>query len=70
MRNLRNIHYNAWRPPTENFDGEVPTASCWDPAKDEVLVTFGPSPKDGYIRLVRLLEHVTGTGHNEEHSKM
>jgi elongator complex protein 1 len=68
MRNLRNIHYDAWRPPAEDFNGEPPTACCWDPAKDEVLVTFGPSEKDGYIRLVRLSEH--GTSAMQEHSKV
>ncbi|KAK6084118.1 elongator complex protein (IKI3 family protein) [Seiridium cupressi] len=68
MRNLRNIHYDAWRPPADQFNGEPPTACCWDPAKDEVLVTFGPSEKDGYMWLVRLSEHVTSA--TQEHSKV
>lgn len=68
MRNLRNIHYNAWRPLDGDLDGEAPSACCWDPAKDEVLVTFGPSEKDGHIRLVRLSEHVTSA--TQEHSKV
>lgn len=57
MRNLRNIRYNAWRPSTD-LDGETITSTCWDPAKDEILCTFGPREQDGHIRLVRILEHV------------
>ncbi|KAF7517977.1 hypothetical protein G7054_g13637 [Neopestalotiopsis clavispora] len=68
MRNLRSIHYDAWRPPADQLDAESPTACCWDPAKDEVLAAFGPSEKDGYIRLVRLSEHVTSA--KQEHSKI
>lgn len=67
MRNLRSIHHDAWRPPAD-LGAEEPTACCWDPAKDEVLAAFGPSEKDGYIRLVRLSEHVTSA--KQEHSKM
>lgn len=68
MRNLKSIHYDAWRPPADQVDAESPTACCWDPAKDEVLAAFGPSEKDGFIRLVRLSEHVTSA--KQEHSKM
>lgn len=57
MRNLRNIRYNAWKSSVD-LNGEVITSSCWDPAKDEVLCTFGPSVHDGQIRLVRISEHV------------
>ena len=53
MRNVRNIAFGAWAAPPE-FDGELLTSSCWDPAKDEVLCTFGPSSKDGRIRLFRV----------------
>ncbi|KAK6212638.1 putative elongator complex protein 1 [Pestalotiopsis sp. IQ-011] len=67
MRNLRSIHHDAWRPPAD-LGAEEPTACCWDPAKDEVLAAFGPSEKDGYIRLVRLSEHVTSA--KQEHSKI
>ncbi|KAI1873414.1 hypothetical protein JX265_005036 [Neoarthrinium moseri] len=59
MRNLRNIHYDAWQPPADDFHGEPLSSCCWDPAKDELLCTFGPSERDGYIRLVRVSEHVT-----------
>ncbi|KAI0137287.1 IKI3 family protein [Xylariales sp. AK1849] len=58
MHNLRNVHYNAWKPSASLTDDV--TSSCWDPAKDEVLCTFGPSETDGYIRLVRLSEQVNG----------
>jgi elongator complex protein 1 len=57
MRNLRNIRYNAWDLPAD-LESESLTASCWDPAKDEVLCAFGPSAKDGNIRLARISEHV------------
>ncbi|KAI2468252.1 IkappaB kinase complex, IKAP component [Annulohypoxylon bovei var. microspora] len=57
MRNLRNIRYNAWNSSTD-LNGEAITSTCWDPAKDEVLCTFGPSDEGGHIRLVRISEHV------------
>ncbi|XDG03269.1 hypothetical protein ABKA04_002884 [Annulohypoxylon sp. FPYF3050] len=57
MRNLRNIRYNAWNSSTD-LNGETITSTCWDPAKDEILCTFGPSEQDGHIRLVRISEHV------------
>ncbi|KAI2631912.1 IkappaB kinase complex, IKAP component [Hypoxylon sp. NC1633] len=57
MRNLRNIRYNAWKSSVD-LDGEAITSACWDPAKDEVLCTFGPKQQDGHIRLVRISEHV------------
>lgn len=61
MRNLRNILYSSWTPPAD-CEGEPITSSCWDPAKDEILCTFGPSEKDGKLRLLRLAEHVNGEG--------
>ncbi|KAK8130222.1 IKI3 family protein [Apiospora kogelbergensis] len=61
MRNLRNISYNSWSPPAD-YEGEPITSSCWDPAKDEILCTFGPSEKDGKLRLLRLAEHVNAAG--------
>ena len=61
MRNIRNIGFGAWAAPAE-FGGELLTSSCWDPAKDEVLCTFGPSEKDGRIRLFRVAQSAkTGT---------
>lgn len=47
MRNLRNIRFGAW--PHADV-----TASCWDPAKDEVLCTLGPTENSSTIELVRL----------------
>ncbi|KAK7948231.1 Elongator complex protein 1 [Apiospora aurea] len=61
MRNLRNISYTSWTPPAD-YEGESITSSCWDPAKDEILCTFGPSEKDGKLRLLRLAEHVNAEG--------
>ncbi|KAK8006400.1 IKI3 family protein [Apiospora marii] len=61
MRNLRNILYSSWTPPAD-YEGEPITSSCWDPAKDEILCTFGPSEKDGKLRLLRLAEHVNAEG--------
>ncbi|KAK8077427.1 IKI3 family protein [Apiospora saccharicola] len=61
MRNLRNIFYSSWTPPAD-YQGEPITSSCWDPAKDEILCTFGPSEKDGKLRLLRLAEHVNAEG--------
>ncbi|KAI1340098.1 IKI3 family protein [Xylariaceae sp. FL0016] len=57
MRNLRNIRYNAWSTATD-LDGAPITATCWDPAKDELLCTLGPSEPDGRIKLLRISEHV------------
>ncbi|KAI0142383.1 IkappaB kinase complex, IKAP component [Hypoxylon sp. NC0597] len=57
MRNLRNIRYNTWISSTE-LNGDAITSACWDPAKDEVLCTFGPSEQTGHIRMVRISEHV------------
>ncbi|KAI0843450.1 IkappaB kinase complex, IKAP component [Hypoxylon sp. FL0890] len=57
MRNLRNIQYNSWNL-TADLNGDAITSACWDPAKDEVLCTFGPSEVNGNIRLVRISEHV------------
>lgn len=65
MRNLRSLRHGRWRPPPgTSFLGEPPAACCWDPAKDDVVVAFGPSARDAYIRLLRLSEHVTATAHH------
>ncbi|PKS06941.1 hypothetical protein jhhlp_005537 [Lomentospora prolificans] len=50
MRNLRTTRYGLWEHP-----GPV-TASCWDPAKDEVICTIGPTEKSSTIELIRLAE--------------
>ncbi|RYP40197.1 hypothetical protein DL767_001912 [Monosporascus sp. MG133] len=65
MRNLRNIRFNSWMSPTE-LEGEPITSTCWDPAKDEVLCTFGPSERDARIRLVRVSEHVRASSIDTE----
>ncbi|KAI6092691.1 IkappaB kinase complex, IKAP component [Hypoxylon rubiginosum] len=69
MRNLRNIRYNAWRSAAE-LNGEPITATCWDPAKDEVLCTFGPSEQDAQIRLVRISEHVRASSIDIEYQQV
>ncbi|KAI1766571.1 IkappaB kinase complex, IKAP component [Hypoxylon sp. FL1150] len=69
MRNLRNIRYNAWRSAVD-LNGESITATCWDPAKDEVLCTFGPSAQDAQIRLVRISEHVRASSIDIEYQQI
>ncbi|KAK3315356.1 IKI3 family-domain-containing protein [Apodospora peruviana] len=49
MRNLRNIGQSVFATPTSAI-----TASCWDAARDEVLVTYGPTADEARIELVRL----------------
>ncbi|KAK0704943.1 IKI3 family-domain-containing protein [Lasiosphaeris hirsuta] len=51
MRNLRNIGHSVFRAPPS---ASAITASCWDAAKDEVLVAYGPTTDDARIELVRL----------------
>ncbi|RYP65825.1 hypothetical protein DL769_006197 [Monosporascus sp. CRB-8-3] len=65
MRNLRNIRFNSWASSTELEGGPI-TSTCWDPAKDEVLCTFGPSERDAQIRLVRISEHVRASSIDTE----
>ncbi|KAF9877790.1 hypothetical protein CkaCkLH20_04925 [Colletotrichum karsti] len=55
MRNLRNIRFGGWSS-SDASAAEV-TASCWDPAKDEVLCTAGPTEAKATIELVRLSDH-------------
>lgn len=47
MRNLRNIRFDAW------CFADV-TSTCWDPAKDEILCTLGPTETKPSIDLVRI----------------
>ncbi|KAK3387211.1 IKI3 family-domain-containing protein [Podospora didyma] len=49
MRNLRNIGHSVFRTPSSAV-----SASCWDTARDEVLVAYGPTPDVATIELVRL----------------
>ncbi|KAF4877172.1 Elongator complex protein 1 [Colletotrichum siamense] len=55
MRNLRNIRYGAWLQ--ESPSAAAVTSACWDPAKDEVLCTTGPTEAKATIELVRLSDH-------------
>ncbi|KAK3946392.1 IKI3 family-domain-containing protein [Diplogelasinospora grovesii] len=51
MRNLRNIGHSVFRPD----DARAPiTATCWDVAGNDVLITCGPSPSESDIELYRL----------------
>ncbi|ROT43726.1 IKI3 family protein [Sodiomyces alkalinus F11] len=49
MRNLRNIRFDAWRL------ADI-TSTCWDPAKDELLCTLGPTETRRSIELVRIAD--------------
>ncbi|XXG97029.1 Phosphorelay intermediate protein [Hypoxylon texense] len=69
MRNLRNIRYNAWKSAVD-LNGETITSACWDPAKDEVLCTFGPSEQNAQIRLVRVSEHVRASSVDIEYQQI
>jgi elongator complex protein 1 len=54
MRNLRNIRYEQWSPPSQ-FQGRSLTAATWDLANDSnFLCTFGPSEENALIELVRV----------------
>ncbi|CCF35620.1 hypothetical protein CH063_07360 [Colletotrichum higginsianum] len=53
MRNLRNIRFSAW----EQQQDVTVTACCWDPAKDELLCTTGPTEAKATVELVRLSDH-------------
>ncbi|KAM0286066.1 hypothetical protein ACHAQH_001074 [Verticillium albo-atrum] len=47
MRNLRNIRFGQWS------HADI-TSTCWDPAKDELLCTVGPTETRATIDLVRI----------------
>lgn len=53
MRNLRNICHKVGKAPSDI------TATCWDPSKDELLITCGPSDPDQKIELLRVVDDVT-----------
>ncbi|CAG8976503.1 hypothetical protein HYALB_00006000 [Hymenoscyphus albidus] len=53
MRNLRNIRYEPWTPPTQ-FHGRPVSAATWDLANDSIICTFGPSEDNAVIELVRV----------------
>lgn len=55
MRNLRNTRYEEGIPPAQ-FRGRPLTAATWDLADsdDSVVCTFGPTPENPLIELVRV----------------
>ncbi|KAK4135631.1 IkappaB kinase complex, IKAP component [Trichocladium antarcticum] len=53
MRNLRNIGHGIFRGPGPS-SASVVSASCWDVARDAVIVARGPTPDDAQIELLRL----------------
>ncbi|UNI16144.1 Putative elongator complex protein 1 [Purpureocillium takamizusanense] len=56
MRNLRNVRLGRWS------HADI-TSACWDPEKDEVLCTVGPSTHSSAIELVRVSEKNLTTSH-------
>ncbi len=59
MRNLRNIGHGVFRVPSPSSASADPvSASCWDAARDEVIVACGPAPGDARIELLRLAKHI------------
>ncbi|RDW91470.1 elongator complex protein 1 [Coleophoma crateriformis] len=62
MRNLRNVRYDQWCPPTQ-LRARPLTASTWGLANDSILCTFGPTETDPLIELVR----VTTNGKSQNH---
>ncbi|KAK0639265.1 IKI3 family-domain-containing protein [Cercophora newfieldiana] len=51
MRNLRNIGHSGFQAPPS---ASAITATCWDAARDEVLIAYGPTADEPRIELVRL----------------
>lgn len=49
MRNLRNLWFGRWRHPDI-------TSMCWDPEKDDILCTLGPTQQSSNMELVRVSE--------------
>jgi len=56
MRNLRNIGHGVFRTASapDLASASAITASCWDPASDELIVTYGPTQYDPRVELLRL----------------
>ncbi|KHN97774.1 elongator complex protein [Metarhizium album ARSEF 1941] len=50
MRNLRHVRFGRWSHPHV-------TSACWDPEKDEVVCTIGPTADTSTIELVRVSEN-------------
>ena len=58
MRNLRNIAHGVFRVPDSPSSPAVRiSASCWDVARDEVIVACGPQLGDPRIELLRIAKH-------------
>ncbi|KAL2136655.1 hypothetical protein VTI74DRAFT_2387 [Chaetomium olivicolor] len=58
MRNLRNIGHGVFRVPDHSSaSASAVSASCWDAARDEVIVACGPTAADPRIELLRLVKH-------------
>lgn len=55
MRNLRNIRHNVFKGPYPS------SAACWDVARDDVIVAFGPRAEDARIELVRVAKQEDGS---------
>ena len=49
MRNLKNIRYEQWTPPSH----QIITATAWE-NDSNFLCTFGPSEESALIELVRV----------------
>ncbi|POR35688.1 Elongator complex protein 1 [Tolypocladium paradoxum] len=49
MRNLRSVRFGRWTRPDI-------TSTCWDPERDELLCTVGPTAQSSSIELVRVSE--------------
>ncbi|KAM0325355.1 hypothetical protein ACHAQA_007340 [Verticillium albo-atrum] len=56
MRNLRNIRFGQWSR------ADI-TSTCWDPAKDDLLCTVGPTETRANIELVRISDRSQLTSH-------
>ncbi|KAL2160879.1 hypothetical protein VTH06DRAFT_1076 [Thermothelomyces fergusii] len=59
MRNLRNIAHGVFRVPDSSSTPAARriSASCWDVARDEVIIACGPQPGDSRIELLRVVRH-------------
>ncbi|KAL2185459.1 IkappaB kinase complex, IKAP component [Thermothelomyces heterothallicus CBS 203.75] len=59
MRNLRNIAHGVFRAPDPSSTTPAAriSASCWDVARDEVIIACGPQPGDSRIELLRIAKH-------------
>ncbi|KAK4242087.1 IKI3 family-domain-containing protein [Achaetomium macrosporum] len=71
MRNLRNIGHGVFRVPDSfSVSASVISASCWDVARDEVIVACGPVAGDPQIELLRLARHTHNSSPSHLHSRL